>query len=269
MDTRDDTTSFSSVDQTANPDFFIRFVDAANTVKDIQRLKQRILAMLDLQPGHQALDVGCGTGDDVQAMAQLVGEQGRVVGLDHSQVMIGEARARVAGKRLPLEFLLGDAEHLGFPDAAFDRCRSERTLMHLEAPQAALSEMARVLRSGGKLVVFDFDWDAMVIDHPDKELTRRIVRVYSDSIRHGWIGRQLSRLMHESGLRDVTIMPHSILPSFQGLQLLLRGCLSAAQAAGMLSGEEIAGWWQYLEQANAADRFFAGYLGFIVRGSKP
>ncbi|MFL6222819.1 MAG: hypothetical protein ACJ75K_08300 [Actinomycetes bacterium] len=58
----------------------------------------------------------------------------------------------------------------------------------LDAGQA-LSEMIRVTRKGGRVVDFDFDWDTLIIDHPDKETTRTIVPPYSDPIRNGWIGR--------------------------------------------------------------------------------
>jgi hypothetical protein len=54
-----------------------------------------------------------------------------------------------------------------------------------------LAEMVRVTRGRGRIVVFDFDWDTLVIDHPDKETTRTFVQSHPDSIRNGWIGRQL------------------------------------------------------------------------------
>ena len=70
----------------------------------------------------------------------------------------------------------------------FDVCRAARLLEHLPDAGQALAEMARVTRRGGQVVVFDLDWDTLIIDHPDKETTRTIVLSYSDSIRNGWIG---------------------------------------------------------------------------------
>ena len=61
-------------------------------------------------------------------------------------------------------------------------------------PDAVVRELVRVTRPGGALVVLDFDWDTLVIDHPDRELTRQIGRSTSDGIQHGQIGRQLPRL---------------------------------------------------------------------------
>jgi ubiquinone/menaquinone biosynthesis C-methylase UbiE len=53
-------------------------------------------------------------------------------------------------------------------------------LMHLDDHETALAEMVRVVRPGGKVVVFDFDWDAVFVDSPYKETTRKIVHAFSD-----------------------------------------------------------------------------------------
>ena len=94
---------------------------------------------------------------------------------------------------------------LPFPDGTFDVCCAARLLEHLSDAERALTEMVRVSRLGGRIVVFDFDWDTLIIDHPDKETTRTIVLSYSDSIRNGWIGRQLPRLFKEQHLEMLSI----------------------------------------------------------------
>ena len=80
---------------------------------------------------------------------------------------------------------------LRFATGSFDGCRAERVLMHVPDPIRALSEMLRVTKPGGRVSVFDFDWDTFVIDSPHSDTTRRVVSSFSDSIRNGWIGRQL------------------------------------------------------------------------------
>ena len=151
-----------------------------------------------LTSGESVLDAGCGPGDDLFDMVEHVGPGGRLVGLDASEVMIAEARRRAAQRSLPITFEVGEATALPFPDATFDVCRAARLLEHLPDPRGALSEMVRVTRPGGRIVVFDFDWDTLIIDHPDKETTRTVVLTYSDSIQNGWIGRQLPRLFESN-----------------------------------------------------------------------
>jgi SAM-dependent methyltransferase len=88
---------FTRVDATADPNFFVRFVDAANEMASVQACKRRMEAMLQPRVGQRILDLGCGTGDDARALARLVAPGGRVVGVDNSEVMLAEARRRAMG----------------------------------------------------------------------------------------------------------------------------------------------------------------------------
>jgi cyclopropane fatty-acyl-phospholipid synthase-like methyltransferase len=93
-------TGFRAVDHTTDPDFFVRYLDTAGTQEQIQTFKRRTFELLEVKAGYHLLDVGCGTGDDVRALAPLVGSTGRVVGVDHSGTMIAEARKRAEGLNL-------------------------------------------------------------------------------------------------------------------------------------------------------------------------
>jgi len=90
----EDITLFSSVDRTKEPDFFKRFLDERNKIPGIIASKPIILAGLHLTGGEKVLDAGCGLGDDTFEIAQIVGSQGRAVGIDVSETMILEARRR-------------------------------------------------------------------------------------------------------------------------------------------------------------------------------
>ena len=108
--------------------------------------------MLRLEPGVRVLDIGCGTGDDVREMAGFVGTGGQAVGIDPSRALIAESMRRAEGSTLPVEFRLGEVCKLDFPDAAFDRIRTDRVLIFVPEIEVALKEMLRVLRPGGRLV---------------------------------------------------------------------------------------------------------------------
>jgi ubiquinone/menaquinone biosynthesis C-methylase UbiE len=264
-----DSTQFSVIDSQFKPDFFITFADAANSLDDIQAIKQLMLPSLNLGHGKRVLDVGCGTGDDVRKLAELVGGRGQAVGLDHSAVMIAEARRRHGGEALPVEFMQGDAEHLSFANETFDACRAERVLMHLAEPERAMMEMARVLRRRGRVVVFDFDWDTIFVDSHYQETTRKIARLYSDTIRSGWIGRALPRLFQQAGLDEVTSVPRAVRPHYASAHDVFDGVIAKGVSQGVLSSEEVARWWRDLEQANSRGLFHFGFLGFVVAGRKP
>src|SRR5713101_3165677 len=85
---------FTTVDETDDPNAFVRFLTTMNATDVHRDYKQRTFALLDPQDGDFVLDVGCGQGDDAQARARLVGLSGRVVGVDASAAMIDAARQR-------------------------------------------------------------------------------------------------------------------------------------------------------------------------------
>lgn len=99
--------------------------------------------------GQRVLDVGCGTGALTLAAAERVGPRGSVVGLDPNPEMLAVARRKAA----PVEWHEGRAEALPFPDASFDAVVSQFAMMFFADPVAALREMRRVLRPGGRMAV--------------------------------------------------------------------------------------------------------------------
>jgi len=266
--TNEDVTLFTEVDRTDDPDFFIRFLDQGNANPDIQKSKRIILDGLRLREGLFVLDVGCGTGADVVDIARRVASSGAVTGVDVSEAMIAEAQRRTAGLGLPVAFEVGNAMELRFEDGTFDGCRTERMLMHVPEPTRAFSEMVRVTKTGGRVSVFDFDWDTFVIDSPHRETTRRIVSSFSDSMQSGWIGRQLRRMFLDRGMIEVVVMPHQIFIGFEFLGLLIGGHLTRAQRAGTLDTTDVKRWWDNLRDADVAGRFLAGFTAFIVSGTK-
>lgn len=266
-------TGFRAVDHTTDPDFFVRYLDIASAQESIQAFKRRSFELLDVKPGSQLLDVGCGTGDDVRTLAQLVGRTGRVVGVDHSATMIAEARKRAESLNLPVEYQVGDAQHLAFADNTFDGCRAERVFMHVENPQQTLAEMIRVTRSGGRIVALDPDFETLVIDAADRRLTRRIVNFVCDRVaRNGWIGRQRPALFRAAQLTDIALAADTWIqtdyPLF--LQFLrFREYTERAQAAGVVSAAEAASWLEELEKTDREGCFFAAMTFFFVCGRKP
>jgi ubiquinone/menaquinone biosynthesis C-methylase UbiE len=117
---------------------------------------QALIAAAGVRPGQRVLDVGCGTGYFARLLAQAVGPEGRVIGVDPSPAMIAYA-GRKAGDPGACRFQVGTAEALDFPAEHFDVVVSSLVMHHLpgDLQLAALREMRRVLRPGGTLLVAD------------------------------------------------------------------------------------------------------------------
>jgi ubiquinone/menaquinone biosynthesis C-methylase UbiE len=265
---RPHTRLFTQVDRTEDPDFYVRFMDEAQKPAAVQASKELMLERSALASGDCVLDVGCGPGDDLFGMVERVGRAGRLVGVDASEVMIAEARRRAEERRLEITFEVGDATALPFPDATFDVCRAARLLEHLADPGGALAEMARVTRPAGRIVVFDFDWDTLVIDHPDKQTTRTVVLSYSDSIQNGWIGRQLPRLLREQRLAVLSIDPVQVFVHYALAELFLGSHLVALQTDGTLRPDQAERWWEHLRRSDSAGTLLISFTAFVVVGAK-
>ena len=272
MQPPDSESGFTDVDRTADPAYYVRYLDAARTLEAAAAYKRRSFDLLALQPGARVLEVGCGVGDDVLALAGLVGADGQAVGVDYSETLIAAARERSAGSGLPVEFRVGDAEHLDLPDDSFDAARAERVFIHLADPARALAEMIRVTRRGGHVVLSEPDWETLIVDAPDRDVTRRLLHFGCDSLRQGWMGRRLYGLFHAAGLADVGVEPGTgVVTDYELASKVFEfpKLAAAGRDAGIVTVAEAEAWLGGLERAAAEGRFFCALTGFIAHGRKP
>lgn len=136
---------------------FDRIAPRYDLINDLQSFglhrlwKKRVAKVAAVHPGCAALDVCCGTGD----IARLLDQAGaQVTALDFSTSMLEVARRRSSGRTI--EYVNGDAMRLNFPDASFDAVTMGYGLRNLSDWKAGLSEMKRVARPGGRIVVLEF-----------------------------------------------------------------------------------------------------------------
>lgn len=120
-------------------------------------LHDTLFESVTFHPGDRVLDVACGTGALALEIADRVGANGQVIGIDLSGRMIERAQAQIGpgsgeATRPDVEFLRMDAEALEFPDDHFDAAVCALGLMYMPDPQRALAEMSRVTRRGGRVV---------------------------------------------------------------------------------------------------------------------
>lgn len=261
---------FSDLDAVREASEYVSYLEHTST--RLRELSRARYDLLDLHPGDHVLDVGCGLGEDSRELALLVAPRGRVVGIDSSAAMVARARNRSRKFGRAIKFALGDAHDLKFADAGFAACWSERVLQHLSDPARAVTEMVRVVKPGGRIVLFEPDHSTLVIDAADRTTTRSIVSTLVDSIRSSWIGRALLGLLKENGLRDVMIIPTPLLSySLSNTNELLRldATAKAAVKRGLITSKEAAQWFADLRQREAAGRFFGCLLCFTAVGRKP
>jgi ubiquinone/menaquinone biosynthesis C-methylase UbiE len=227
----------------------IGYQDRIAATEFAQAYKQLAVEALAVRPGQTALDLGCGPGTDLAALAEAVTPSGAVFGIDSSAEMLERARARSA--ELPQVALQrGDIHALPYADASIDRAHTDRVLQHVAEPARVLAEARRVLRPGGRLVMAEPDWETLAIDHPELELSRAYTRHIAERIvRNGALGRQLARLAAGAGFTVAAVLP--VVSVFRDVRkadqvLGIRRNTERAVAAGYFSAEEAQRWLDHL-----------------------
>jgi demethylmenaquinone methyltransferase / 2-methoxy-6-polyprenyl-1,4-benzoquinol methylase len=118
--------------------------------------KRYAVAVAQVRQGDHVLDIAAGTGDLTRAFAKLVGARGLVVHSDINEAMLRRGRERLEDEGVLVPSLLADAQALPLPDASFDVVSAAFGLRNMTDKQAALAEMARVTKPGGRLLVLEF-----------------------------------------------------------------------------------------------------------------
>ncbi len=167
-------------------------------------------------PGERVLDVACGTGAVTRNVANRIGANAFIAGLDFNSKMLRVARVTAQQQGLGIEWCTGRAEQLPLPGSRFDLVTCQFWLMLFPDRQAALAEMRRVLRKGGRVCLSV--WQSLE-KHPFyqalEELGRRRLGISMNGrvFTLGDAG-ELARLMTEAGFRHVEIEPVSIMAQY-------------------------------------------------------
>ncbi len=145
--------------------------------------KAMTISQANVRPGQKVLDVASGTGDLALAFAKKVGRQGKVVMSDINESMLHRGRDRLIDEGYPVQAVVCDAQHLPFPDSEFDLVTVAFGLRNMTDKLAALKQMHRVLKPGGKLMVLEFSKVAAPLE--------KIYDVYSFKVLP-WLGKRIA-----------------------------------------------------------------------------
>lgn len=263
---------FAAVDGAGDAGSFVSYLDLVHSMPFFRECKRRSYQSLKVRPGASVLEIGCGNGVDAALLAGMAGPEGRVVGIDVSSTMLDAARGRGSGSGIPQPgYLLCDAGRLAFPDQTFDAVRADRVLQHTKDPAAVVREMARVTCPGGRIAVFEPDWETFVIAPGDHDVTRRILNFWCDHIPSGWAGRSLYSAFRAAGLSEVSVEPLTLMINDRPLAKRifdLETTAALAARAGIVGSREAEDWARGQERADACGQFFSSLTFYLVTGTK-
>jgi ubiquinone/menaquinone biosynthesis C-methylase UbiE len=282
--------SISYVNRALAPDWLA----GLDNVPQVTQYKETSYALLQLRPGMTVLDLGCGLGDDARRLFDLVQPGGAVIGVDARADMIAQARQRPArradsppspdGDIAPnggVQFVAGPAEGIPLPDGSCDAVRADRLLQHVSDPLIVLTEVERVLRPGGAVVLVEPDWRTMAI-HPgspgggdDDHVLEAVWKWQIAHTRHPLMGRQLRARLRQAGFSQVQVVPVAYgTTSFALISYVLElpaaGEAATQQDPPLVTRDELTQWFTSARRAETAGEFFAEVtLFFGVARKKP
>lgn len=204
-----------------------------------QEWTSRVVQAAQIEQGQRILDVACGTGVLTLAAAECVGPDGSAVGLDINEGMLAVARKKANG----ISWRHGQAESLPFPDQSFDAVVSQFGLMFFDDRRAAIQEMVRVLRPGGKIAVAV--WDSLENTSGYAAVTILLNRLFGEQVAEAlrapyMLGDKqiLSSLFSGLGLSEVRINTQAGTARFPSLKSWMYTDVKGWTLASILDDEQ-------------------------------
>lgn len=258
---------FKAMDRAANVSAYVAALEAFDAIPELQELKALGRERGGVAPGRSVLDVGCGFGLETLRLAALA-KPGTVAGIDKSADFIAQARARAAAAGMAIDFAVGDAEALPYPEASFDCVRAERLLIYLTEPAKAVAEMKRVAKPGGRLALIEPDFSTTTINLGDRPMVRRALAHEADTaVLQSWLPGPLLGMLRDLGLAEITIATRVVIFP-QGLASEYFADLGRhAAAAGAITAPELDEWLAGIDRLAARQSLFGtvGYFLFTAR----
>jgi ubiquinone/menaquinone biosynthesis C-methylase UbiE len=168
-----------------------------------------LLDLVGLRAGQSAIDLGCGPRGVLDLLAERVGPEGRVLGVDADPVSVAMASEFVSDRGLDVvQVLTGDARHTGLPSGGFDVAHTRTLLVTIPEPAEVVAEMVRLVRPGGRVASMEFDMEFSLCYPPDEAFARIcdiFTAVFSRNGADPQLGRKVPQLFRDAGLTDVEV----------------------------------------------------------------
>lgn len=232
--------------------------------------KEAAVDLLRLRPGETVIDIGCGLGDDANAMAELVGPNGLSIGLDRIPPDADSAARTLA------RFVLADGAAIPLPSRSVHAVRVDRVLHLLDpAPRAAVvRDVARVLRPGGRAVIAEPDNGSLAFPGLNDEVSQALA---GERARDAFSGVEPLALALRALAADAGLEPaewRDVTTGFTDFALFqhffrLRAVLKRLVTRGAVTQSAADGWWSAREADDRANCFRASFSGHILLVQQP
>jgi ubiquinone/menaquinone biosynthesis C-methylase UbiE len=193
-----------------------------------------LLEHANLKQGEHVLDLACGTGTVARKAAPMADREGKVVGVDINPGMLEVARTRPVSDGLQIEWQLGDASALDFPDNSFDLVLCQQGLQFFPDRWAALKEIQRILKADGRLALNLWQsLDKHAVFHALAEAEARILNVPTANVSapfHFPDAAELKALLKAAGYKNIQISAQTLDAVFPSVEAFVELTLFATTA---------------------------------------
>jgi SAM-dependent methyltransferase len=234
--------------------------------RDILRRRALVHEALGAEPGDGVLDAGCGPGFYVAETLDRVGPEGSVVGVDASAPMLAVAAKRCE-EHDNVGFHEGDVTALPVGDSAFDRALSVQVLEYVADIPRALGELFRVLRPGGRVLIWDVDWATVSWQSADQGRMERFLRAWDGHLIHPSLPRTLSGEMRAAGFEGVEMEGHAFATNDLTKETY-GGSLTPLMAA-YVGTDEVEDWVKEQRELQARGEAYFACIQLCFTATKP
>lgn len=257
-----------------DPHRFVNELDKASVDRLIARLESRAqdtvftrlfdkyAAQLALPTPAQVLEVGCGTGAMLRSLVHRNDFSGMAFGVDQSLHFIETARRFAQDENVSdrIEFRVGDAHSLDFPSATFDAVIAHTLISHVTEPTTVLREMARVVRPGGIVVIFDGDYASLTYAFSDHDFGHQMdLALASATFNNPRVMRDLPQLLPDLGLKVTVAWGEAVVEIGNGsyFKSFAETYAPFVTKAGLFPVEVVEAWLTSQQQSIENGTFFA------------
>lgn len=239
---------------------------------DLTKRRRASFDLLDPAPRERILDLGCGNGMLTVEIARAIGSEGEVTGLDLSEEMMSAARTKCEGMG-QARFLEGSALDIPFLDDCFDKAVSLQVFEYIEDVPAALAEVARVLRPGGRFVIADLHFGSWLWHADDRDRMDRMIASWDSHCAHRDLPEHLPRLLRDAGFRVERVVPVTLVDTVlkpDGYGAIVLPLMSRfAVENGHVSEDDVAAWQDEQRRLAEEGRFFFSITQYAIAAQLP